>query len=79
VWLLKNPSGRLCRSLSLRRFVAAEKRDYAEHSTFRQQFLQNFFLPVSAANPRNPNPLLTPQTLVVAAFAARFVLRGGEY
>ncbi|WP_231906806.1 hypothetical protein, partial [Cupriavidus sp. D384] len=30
---------------------------------FRQQFLQNFFLPVSAANPRNPNPLPTPQPL----------------
>ncbi|WP_231582320.1 hypothetical protein, partial [Cupriavidus sp. SHE] len=38
-------------------FVAAEKRDYAEHSAFRQQFLQNFFLPVSAASLRNPNPL----------------------
>ncbi|WP_231907096.1 hypothetical protein, partial [Cupriavidus sp. D384] len=38
VWLLKNPSGRLCRSLSLRRFVAAEKRDYRGFSLIRQAF-----------------------------------------
>ncbi|WP_291457095.1 hypothetical protein, partial [Cupriavidus sp.] len=59
-------------------FVAAEKRDYAEHSAFRQQFLQNFFLPVSTAI-LCTTAHCCPATLVAAAFAARFVLRGGEY
>ncbi|MCM2209672.1 hypothetical protein MYF61_29085, partial [Klebsiella quasipneumoniae] len=44
-------------------FVAAEKRDYAEHSTFRQQVSQNFFLLAGAGKPRQLQPPSSPQPL----------------
>ncbi|WP_291455392.1 hypothetical protein, partial [Cupriavidus sp.] len=45
---------------------------------FVNSFCRTFFLPVSAAI-LCTTAHCRPATLVAAAFAARFVLRGGEY
>ena len=44
-------------------FAAAEKRDYAEHSSFRQQFAEDFFLCRSALQTFAPLTTVAPQPL----------------
>jgi hypothetical protein len=57
---------------------AAEKRDYAELSSFRQPFAAIFFAAVSAANLAAPTSRPTPQPLLRLPWQCRVVLRGGE-
>ncbi|MFJ5383799.1 hypothetical protein ACIPID_19185, partial [Cupriavidus sp. CER94] len=71
-------SDRLCRSLSLR--LSSQRRNEIMQSI--QRFVNSFCRTFSAGRCREPSqrqPPANPATVVAAAFAARFVLRGGEY
>ncbi|WP_232347855.1 hypothetical protein, partial [Cupriavidus taiwanensis] len=57
---------------------AAEKRDYAELSSFRQPFAAIFFTAAGAANCAAPTFRSTPQPLLRLPCRGHVVLRGGE-
>ncbi|WP_217636056.1 hypothetical protein, partial [Ralstonia sp. 25mfcol4.1] len=78
VCLLKNPSNRLCRSLSLRLSLQRRNEIMQSIQRFVNSFRRTFFCR-PALQTSQPQPPANPATLVTAAFAARFVLRGGEY
>ncbi|WP_228770802.1 hypothetical protein, partial [Cupriavidus sp. U2] len=78
VCLLKNPSDRLCRSLSLRLLSQRRNEIMQSIQRFVNSFCRTFFCrPAPRTSQRQPPA--NPATVVAAAFAARFVLRGGEY
>uniref|UniRef100_UPI001F120E48 hypothetical protein n=1 Tax=Cupriavidus taiwanensis TaxID=164546 RepID=UPI001F120E48 len=57
---------------------AAEKRDYAELSSFRQPFAAIFFAAVSAANLAAPTFRPTPQPLPVLPCSAALCCEGAN-
>jgi len=61
VWLLKNLSGRLCRSLSLRRFRCSGETRLCRAFSVSSTVCRNFFLPAGAAKLLQPQPPPTPQ------------------